>query len=156
MWGCLPGNFNENCSETSGAGSASFIDSTCHILKDSKCIPQKLRALAVQSGRSFREVTSKPVHICLVWFAAHVFPSSTCKIAVSAWAGTCIQSPPGSVNWLLMAQGAAMRLVLKVWLTRACTSITTWCSICKSQRTRPPTTAFAGKNVPTANLPNIK
>ena len=72
------------------------VDSTCHILKDSKCIPQKLHALAVQSGRSFREVTSKPVHICLVWFAAHVVPSSTCKIAVSAWAGTCIQSPPGS------------------------------------------------------------
>ena len=33
--------------------------------------------------------------------------------------------PAVSVNWLLMTQGAkAMRLVLKVWLTRACTSIT--------------------------------
>ena len=42
---------------------------------------KNLRALAVQIGRSFAGVTSKPVHTYLLWFAAHVVPSGMYKIA---------------------------------------------------------------------------
>ena len=58
-----PGILTENCSEPT------------ELLKN-------LRALIVQAG-SFSEVTSRPVHARLAWFAVHAVPSSTCNIAVS-------------------------------------------------------------------------